>query len=139
MRRPAHGQLGLARPVILEQEGREHVAWPSRRHRMHGDAARFVGKAAYCHDAVFRINLAEHPLAPHRRAVRRAQHVVVHAADAEIELRYLAAEALGAEPLLKPVSLGESLPHQFARRLERAGYDEVLGLTLGAHGALLTK
>ena len=127
-RRPAQRQLGLAAGRFLQCDLRQEFQRPCRAQGMPRQAARFVRERVLPDQTLRRHDLAIDEFGPHDIALRIAHGAVIGAADAQIHVRRHDGGAFRAPPFLHALGLGEAFPHQFARRVEHAGDDEILAL-----------
>src|SRR6185436_18335501 len=95
------------------------VPWMTRR------TALLVRKRVDKHQLFRRDDFAIGELAPHGLSVGGLQTVVITAARPQIHFGRNDFEAFRTPPLLHTLGIGEALPDQIARSIERARYHEI--------------
>src|SRR4029079_15103508 len=122
---PSDGKFRLVVGHLLERECRKHLQWPAFMPGVAGYAALLVRKRVDKHELLWRHDFSIRELAPHDLAVRGLQAVVIDAPRPQIHFGRDNLETFRAPPVRHAFRSCEAFPHQVARRIERARYDEV--------------
>ena len=125
--------LVLPPGCVFERDGGEQFERPGRAQRMPREAAGLVRERMHPDQTLRRGDFAIDEFGPHDMAARIAHGAEIGAADAQIHFRGDDGRALGPEPFLHALRLGEAFPHQIARRVEHARDDEVGAFGFGKH------